>query len=79
MTFTEAVTHRTKQLLKQNCMSQYRLIKDSCLDKTTIQTIFKSKTHDIRLSTVFAIAEVFHLSLSEFFDSPYFDHDNIEI
>ena len=77
MTFSEAVAKRTKELLKTNQMSQYKLIKDTCLDKTTIQTIFKAKTKDVRLSTVFAIADAFGMTISEFTDAPYFTKDFI--
>ncbi len=79
MTFTQAVASRTKELLKKNQMSQYKLIQESCLTKTTIQTIFKSsKTKDIRLSSIYAIAGAFKMTLSEFFDSPLFNNENIE-
>lgn len=79
MTLVEAVAIRTKELLKEHNISQYRLIKGSCLDKTTIQTILKNKTRDIKLSTVFAIAEVFNMNLSEFLKMPYFNRDVIDM
>lgn len=79
MTLVEAVAKRTKELLNQNKMSQYRLIKETCLDKTTIQTIFKGKTKDIKFSTVFLIADAFNMSVTEFTNSPLFNKVNIEI
>lgn len=79
MTIVEAVAKRTNELLKEKDISQYRLRKETCLDKTTIQTILKCKTKDIKMSTVFLIAEVFGLSVSEFFDMPYFSKENIDL
>ena len=79
MKLAEAVAKRTKELLNENKITQYKLIKDTCLDKTTIQSIFKNKTKDTKLSTVFLISDVFGLSLSDFLDSPYFDKNNIEL
>ena len=55
MNLAEAVAKRTNELLVKANKSQYRLIKDTCLDKTTIQSLFKGKTKDIKLSTVFSV------------------------
>ena len=59
MTLTEATKKRTNELLIKNNISQYRLIKETCLDRTTIQTIFKNKTKDVRMSTIYLIASAF--------------------
>lgn len=59
--------------------SAYRLIKETCLDKTTIQSIMKGKTKDVKLSTIFLIADVFNMTLSEFINVDYFNKINIEI
>lgn len=75
----EAVAKRTRELLFEKNKTQYRLIKETCLDKTTIQTILKGKSKDVRLSTVFLIAQSFGMSLSEFLNSPYFEYENIDI
>lgn len=77
MTFAEAVTKRTKELLFKNGISQYRLIKDTCLDKNTVRYIFKNKTKDIRMSTVYLIAKFFNMTISEFTNVPYFDNFDI--
>ncbi|MBQ8444509.1 MAG: helix-turn-helix transcriptional regulator [Clostridia bacterium] len=78
MTLAEASAKRIKELLFQQKMTQYRLIKESCLDKSTIQALFKGKTKDINLSTIFVIANVFNLTLTEFFDAPYFNKEDID-
>ena len=79
MNLAQAVAKRTSELLKNNNISQYRLIKETCLDKTTIQSIMKGKTKDIKLSTIFLIADVFNMSISEFTNVDYFKKINIEL
>ena len=77
MNLAQAVALRTNELLKKYNKSQYRLIKDTFLNKSTIYTLFKGKKQDIKLSTIFLIAEFFGLTLAEFFDCDYFK--NIDI
>ena len=79
MNLAQAVAKRTSELLKENNISQYRLIKETCLDKTTIQSIMKGKTKDVKLSTIFLIADVFNMTISEFVNVDYFKKFNIEL
>ena len=79
MNLAEAVAKRTKELLVAKNMSQYRLIKTTCLERTSIQMILKNKTKDIKLSTVFLIADAFGMTLSEFLFADYFTSEFIEI
>lgn len=79
MNLAQAVAKRTHELLIKTGKSQYKLIKETCLDKTTIQSLFKNKTKDIKLSTVYLIAESFNMTLFEFMNSNYFNKENIDI
>ena len=79
MNLAEAVAKRTKELLVAKNMSQYRLIKTTCLERTSIQMILKNKTKDIKLSTVFLIADAFGMTLAEFLSADYFTTEFIEI
>ncbi len=79
MTLSQAVAKRIEELLKEKKMTQYRLTKETCLDKTTIQSILKGKTKDIKLSTVFLLADAFGMSISEFTNVSYFAKTNIEM
>ena len=78
MTFAEAVVKRTKELMFEKGVTQYKLIKETCLDRTTIQAMFKNKTKDVKLSTLFLIADVFGMTISEFTNVSYFTKQNIE-
>lgn len=77
MNFAEAVAKRTQELLLSTGKSQYKLIKETNLDKSTIQTLFRGKTKDIKMSTVFLIADAFGMTLIEFLNVPYFLKENL--
>lgn len=77
MNLAQAVALRTEELLKKHKKSQYRLIKETFLNKSTIYSLFKDRKQDVKLSTVYLIAEFFGMSLTEFFDCDYFK--NIDI
>lgn len=79
MRYPEAVAKRTKDLLFKNNISQYRLIKETCLTKTAIQKMFKNKTKDVKLSTIRVIADFFNMSLKEFFDDEMFNSENLDL
>lgn len=79
MRLLEAVGLRTKELLVEKKMSQYRLIKIAKFNEKTIPEIIKGKTTDIKITSVYRIASALGVSLEEFFNSPLFKESNIEI
>lgn len=79
MTLAEIVGKRTRQLLVENKMSQYRLVKLSCLNEKTISDIVKGRTRDIKLSTVYAICNAFDMSIADFFNATMFKDVNIDL
>lgn len=79
MNLANAVSKRTRELLIENKMTQYRLTKTTCLNEKTIRDLLNNRTSDIKLSTVFLIAQTFNLTLEQFFDSNFFKNENIEI
>lgn len=79
MRLLEAVGLRTKELLTEKNMSQYKLIKIAKFNEKTIPEIIKGKTTDTKISSIYRIATAIGVSLTEFFDSPLFDKSNIEL
>lgn len=79
MKLAQAVGKRLKELLFEKGMTQYRLVKVTCLNEKTVSDLIKGKTSDVKLSTIYLIAQALDMSLIEFFDSPLFDKFNIEI
>ena len=52
MKLAEAVGIRTRELLFEKKMTQYRLTKITCLNEKTISDILHRKTSDIKFSTI---------------------------
>ena len=79
MKLSEAVGKRTKELLFEKNITQYRLTKITCLNEKTISDLLKGKTSDVKFSTLYLIVEAFNMTLTEFFNSPLFSNENIDI
>ena len=79
MKLSEAVAKRMKELLFQNKVSQYKLVQETGLNRTTIQSLIKGRTPDVKLSTVLLIANFFNMSLSEFLNDNIFEYQNIDV
>ena len=79
MTLAEAVGKRTKELLFEKNMTQYRLVKTTCLNEKTISDLIKGKTKDVKFSTIFLICSALDISLAEFVNTPLLSEENIEI
>lgn len=77
MELVEAVGTRIADLLKAQNKSQYRLIKETYLSKNAVLSIMRNRSKDVKLSTIYLIADFFGMSISEFFDCDYFK--NIDI
>ena len=53
MKLAQAVGKRTKELLFQKNITQYRLVKITCLNAKTISDILHGRTSDIKFSTIY--------------------------
>ena len=78
MNLGDATGKRIKELLFEKNMTQYKLQKITCLNEKTLRDLTNGKTKDVKLSTIFLIANAFEMSISEFVSSPLFDQENIE-
>ncbi len=78
MNLGDATGKRIKELLFKKNMTQYKLQKITCLNEKTLRDLINGKTKDVKLSTIFLIANAFEMSISEFVSSPLFDQENIE-
>lgn len=79
MTLGVAVGKRIMELINEKDISQYRLAKNTCLDYKTINDLLNKNTNNVKISTIFLIANELNMTLNQFFDSPLFDNINIEI
>ena len=79
MNLAQAVAKRTIELLKIKNMTQYRLVKITCLNEKTISDLLHFKTADVKLSTIYLITNALEVSMVEFFNSPLFNSNNVFI
>lgn len=74
----EAVSKRILKLLQERNMTQYQLFKRTGVPRATISSIIKCDYPSVKLRIIHEMCQGFGIGLSEFFDSPLFDEDNLE-
>ncbi|MDR0975893.1 MAG: helix-turn-helix transcriptional regulator [Christensenellaceae bacterium] len=73
-----AVAKRIDELLKERKMTRYALSRKAIINQATLHSIMSGNCKGVSLNTIFVIAEALDMSLTEFFNSPLFDCENIE-
>ena len=73
MKLVEAVSKRTLSLLENKQYTRYKLCKEGGVPESSLSHLLNVTTSDVKLSTVFAIADTLGMTLKEFFDDPVFD------
>ena len=79
MTLNEAFSKRTKQIMKEKKITQYKLCQQTGLYPSTVNYILYAKTKASNFKSMALIIRALGLSVTEFFDDPVFDFDNLEI
>lgn len=79
MNIGNACGKRIQELLFKNSMTQYKLAKQTCLNYNTLTDLIKGRTKDVKTSTIFLICNEFNISINEFYNSPLFAKENIDI
>ena len=75
MRLVDAVYARTEELLKEKCITMYKLCIEGGIPYSTLATMRNSKT--VTLATVYGICQGFKISLNECFDLTLFDEENL--
>lgn len=78
MQLNEAVSQRLTELLREKRMTPYQLYVKSGVPKSTIGNILSCAYPSVKLRIVHEICQGLGLSITEFFQSPLFDEDNLE-
>ncbi len=78
MQLNEAVSARLKELLRERNMTQYQLYIKSGVPKSSIGNIINCAYDSVKLRVIHEICQGLGISISDFFDSPYFDETNLE-
>ena len=74
----EAVSLRLKELLDQYNMTQYQLFSKSGVPKSTINNIIQCAYDSVKLRIIHEICQGFQITITEFFQSPLFDEQNLD-
>lgn len=79
MTLNEAFAKRVRKLLKEKKLTQYKIEQNTGLYHSTMNSIMNGKTKSSNFKTMAIIIRELGMSVTEFFDDPIFDFDNLEI
>ncbi len=79
MKLNKAFALRVRELLKEKKMTQYKLAQATGLYHSTMTDILNCKYETPNFMNVALIIRELGISFSEFFNSPLFDFDNLEI
>lgn len=79
MKLSVAVSKRISKLLAERNMSQYRLEHNIAMPHNTMRVLMTAKYESVNLKTVALIAKGLDVTLSEFFDDPLFESDDLEV
>ena len=79
MTLNQAFAIRVREILKEKKMTQYRLEQQTGIYHSTMTSILENKTKASNFKNIALIIRELGISMTDFFDSPVFNFDNIEI
>lgn len=74
MKLNEAVSKR----LKEHNMTQYQLFMKSGFPKSTIGNIVNCSYDSVKLRVIHEMCQGLEISISDFFNSPLFNDDNLD-
>ncbi|MGN0822487.1 MAG: hypothetical protein ACI4NG_01810 [Candidatus Gallimonas sp.] len=78
-TVANAVSLRVREILKQKNMSIYRLEKITAMPHNSMQTVMRADNNSVNLKTVLLLIKGLEITAKEFFDSPLFEDDELDI
>lgn len=79
MKISQAVALRIREILAQKNMSQYRLEINSGLSKGTFTSLMYARYKGVNLTTLIIVIRTLGITIDEFFKSPLFSEENLDI
>lgn len=79
MTINQAFATRVREILKDKKMTQYKLEQQTGLYHSTMNALMNNRIKSSNFKTMAIIINELGMSVSEFFDSPLFDFDNMNL
>lgn len=78
MQLNEAVSKRLAELLQENHMTPYQLNIKSGVPKSTIGNVLNCTYPSMKLRIIHELCQGLGISITDFFNSPLFEEDNLE-
>ena len=78
MKLCEAVSLRLKEVLAERGMTQYQLYIRSGVPKSTIGNIVNCAYDSVKLRIIHEMCQGLGITITEFFQSPLFNEENLE-
>ena len=79
MTLNQAFAKRVREIIDEKKTTQYKIEQATGLYHSTMNCLMNGKYKASNIKTMALVIRALGLSLNEFFDSPLFDFDNLEI
>ena len=79
MTLSEAVATRIRELLKAKKITQYRLEQNSGISHNTMSSLMSGRYKSCKLHIVVLLIRGLGVTVGEFFSSPIFDDEDLEL
>ena len=79
MTIAETIAKRTRDLLMEKDMTQYRLEHSMGIPHRTLLNITTAKHNSANIKTVFQICRGLGVTMQEFFNDPIFENSELDI
>ena len=79
MKLNKAFALRVRELLKEKKMTQYKLAQETGLYHSTMTDILNCKYQTPNFKNMALIIKALGLSMTEFFNSPYFNFESLDI
>ena len=73
MKLSEAIGLRVSELLKERQIFQFYLFKNGGVPRSTVCDVINHKKKRVSTETIYQICSTLNISLSKFFDSPFFN------
>lgn len=78
MFFREAVSNRIYELCDKYNYTPNKLAEMSTIPPTTLRSTLSNNVENPSAYNIYKVCKTFKISLKDFFDSEFFDFDNIE-
>ncbi len=79
MKVNKAISQRIKKILNEKNISQYKLEQNAGIPHSTMISIMNGNRESCKVKTLILIIRTLGITVSEFFNDPIFESDELEI